>query len=745
MRRPRAGGGWKAIAYSFGKARQAGGLLRLYRALRSKNTCKTCALGMGGQAGGMRNELGRFPEVCKKSIQAMAADMQGRIRDRFFDDFSLEQLAGFSSRELEASGRLVEPVVAGPLDGHYRSIGWDEALDHIAAKLGKTKPDDTFFYFSGRSSNEAGFLYQLFARMYGTNNVNNCSYYCHQPSGVALTSVTGSGTATVTLEDLDQCDMVFLIGANPGSNHPRLMRTLVELRRRGGKIVVINPLREIGLERFKVPSDARSLLFGSRIADVYVQPHIGGDIALLAALAKAIVERDACDEPFLRDHTDGWDAFRSFIDGLSWSELLERSGVPRETIDRVADLYAASGKTIFCWAMGITHHRHGVANVQMIANLALTRGMCGRPHRGLLPLRGHSNVQGMGSMGVAPKLKPVVAERLAKTFDIKLPKGDGLDTLGSIQRAHEGGIRSALCVGGNLFGSNHDAAFASKAMSKIDLVVYLSTTLNTGHTRGRGRETIILPVLARDEDPQATTQESMFNYVRLSDGGEPRHELRHGGGPRSETAVIVDLAERLLGDKLSSLRDHREIRRAIAAVIPGYEKIGAIDDTRQEFQIAGRTFHEPRFATDNGRAKFHVVAVPEHDGLRDRQLHLMTVRSEGQFNTVVYEEHDVYRGQERRDVIMMHADDITRLGLVVDQAVTVRSDVGELSNILVRATAVRPGNAVMYYPEANAIIPSEADPQSGTPSFKRTLITVEAGNGRSSRTSAGSPRRTSGE
>ena len=741
MRRPKAGGGWKSIAYSFGKARQAGGLWRLFRAMRSKNTCKTCALGMGGQAGGMRNELGRFPEVCKKSIQAMAADMQGRIREGFFDDFSLEQLAGFSSRELEASGRLVEPVIAGPLDDHYRSIEWDEALDRIAAKLGKTKPDDTFFYFSGRSSNEAGFLYQLFARLYGTNNVNNCSYYCHQPSGVALSSVTGSGTATVILDDLDHCDLVFLIGCNPGSNHPRLMRTLVELRRRGGKIVVINPLREIGLERFKVPSDARSLLFGSRIADVYVQPHIGGDIALLAALAKAIIERGAVDEAFVKNHTDDWDAFSSFIREQSWPDLLQRSGVPRDMIDRVADLYASSGKTIFCWAMGITHHRHGVANVQMIANLALTRGMVGRPHCGLLPLRGHSNVQGMGSMGVAPKLKPGVAERLAKTFDVKLPGGDGLDTLGSIQRAHEGRIRFASCMGGNLFGSNHDAAFASKAMSKIDLVVYLSTTLNTGHARGRGRETIILPVLARDEDPQATTQESMFNYVRLSDGGKPRHSGPQGF-PRSETAVIVDLAERVLGDKLSALRDHREIRRAIARVIPGYEKIGAIDDTRQEFQIGGRTFHEPRFATDNGRARFHVVEIPEAAG---GQLRLMTVRSEGQFNTVVYEEHDVYRGQERRDVIMMHADDITRLGLEVDQAVTVRSEVGELSNILVRETAVRPGNAVMYYPEANAIIPSEADPQSGTPSFKRTLITVEAGNGRSSRTSAGSPRRTSGE
>jgi len=706
----------------------------MYRALRTKNTCKTCALGMGGQAGGMRNELGRFPEVCKKSIQAMAADMQGRIRDGFFEDFSLEQLAGFSSRELEAAGRLTQPVIAGPLDSHYKTIGWDEALDRIAAKLRKTKPDESFFYFSGRSSNETGFLYQLFARLYGTNNVNNCSYYCHQASGVALSSVTGSPTATVVLEDLNHCDLVFIIGANPASNHPRLMRTLVELRRRKGRVVVINPLREVGLERFKVPSDVRSLLFGSRIADVYLQPHIGGDIALLAALAKAIIERRAVDESFIRDHTDGWEAFRSFVDTLSWSDLVEQAGVSRATIDRVAEIYAASRKTIFCWAMGITHHRHGVENVQMIANLALARGMVGRPHRGLLPLRGHSNVQGMGSMGVSPKLKPVVAERLAETFNVKLPKRDGLDTLGSIQRAHEGRIHFASCLGGNLFGSNHDAKFAGAALGKIDLVVYFSTTLNTGHARGRGRETIILPVLARDEDPQATTQESMFNYVRLSEGGTPRHE-----GPRSETGVIVDLAERVIGDSISALRDHRQIRQAIAKVIPGYEKIGEIDDTRQEFQISGRTLHEPKFATDNGRAKFHVVEVPRNT----TELRLMTVRSEGQFNTVVYEEEDLYRGQERRDVIMLHADDITRLGLAVDQVVTVRSDIGALSGLLVRETDVRPGNAVMYYPEANAIIPSEADPRSGTPSFKHTMIKIEAGSGRNSRTSADSPRRTS--
>ncbi len=724
MRRPTAGGGWPAIGYALRKARAAGGLWRMYRALRSKNACKTCALGMGGQLGGMTNEMGRSPEVCKKSIQAMAADMQGRIREHFFDDFSVEKLRSMSSRELEAAGRLTEPLYAGPLDGHYRRITWDTALDRITAKLARSKAAETFFYSSGRSSNEAGFLYQLFARLYGTNNVHNCSFYCHQASGVALGTVTGTGTATVVLDDVHHCDLLILIGANPSSNHPRLMRTIVEHKRRGGRVVVINPLREVGLERFKVPSDVRSLLFGSTIADLYVQPHVGGDVALLAALCKAVVERGSCDEQFIEDHTDGWDAFRGRLEELSWPDLVEQSGVPRDVIDRITGLYAGSRRTIFCWAMGVTHHEHGVGNVQMIANLAMTRGMLGRPHAGLLPLRGHSNVQGMGSVGVVPALKPAVIDGLQDLFGVTLPASQGLDTLGCMHRADRGKIRFASCLGGNLYGSNPDSAFAHRALSKIDMVVYLNTTLNTGHAWGTGRETVILPVLARDEEPQPTTQESMFNYVRLSEGGKPRHD-----GPRSEVQIVVDLAQRVLGETApidwSKMREHRAIRQAIGKVIPGYEKIGEIDETGCEFQISGRTFHEPRFATDTGRAKFNVVDVPALAGNGDGRLRLMTVRSEGQFNTVVYEEQDVYRGQPRRDVIMLHADDITRLGLEIDGRVTVRSEAGELAGVAVRAIDIRPGNAVMYFPEANVLVPGRVDAKSRTPAFKNTLITID--------------------
>jgi len=731
MKRPSAGGGWPAIRYALKKSREAGGLWRMYRALRSRNACKTCALGMGGQKGGMVNERGRFPEVCKKSIQAMAADMHGRIPDRFFDDFSIDQLRGLTPRELEAAGRLTEPLYAGPLDSHYRAIPWSDALDRVAAKLARTSPDESFFYFSGRSSNEAGFLLQLFARIYGTNNVNNCSYYCHQASGVGLSSVTGSGTATVVLEDVEHCNLLFLIGGNPASNHPRFMRTIVDLKRRGGKVVVVNPLRELGLCRFRVPSDVRSLLFGSSIADEYIQPHIGGDIALLAGIGKAILERDAIDQDFVEQHTDDWNRFKTRLRAMPWETIVERSGVDRDMIERIAGIYAKSNKTIFAWAMGITHHEHGVGNVQMIANLAMMRGMLGKAHAGLLPLRGHSNVQGIGSVGATPALKQAVFDRLQDHFGVDLPTAPGLDTLACMHAADERRIRFAWHLGGNLYGSNPDSTFAARALSKIDTTVFLSTTLNAGHAWGKGRESIILPVLARDEEPQATTQESMFNYVRLSDGGRSRHP-----GPRAEVEVIADVAERVferLGRETvldwRSMREHRRLREAIAKIIPGYEAIGRIDATKQEFHIEGRTFHTPTFATDTGRAKFHVVDLPDPPASirNDGWLRLMTVRSEGQFNTVVYEEEDIYRGQDRRDVIMLARDDIECLGLAVDQHVTVRSEIGALSNVLVREIDIRPGNAVMYYPEANAIVPRSADAKSRTPAFKSTPVRIEAG------------------
>jgi molybdopterin-dependent oxidoreductase alpha subunit len=724
MGRVPIGGGFKAIWYTLRKARQAGGFFRLYRALRRPNACKTCALGMGGQRGGMVDEAGHFPEVCKKSIQAMAADMQGRIADEFFARHSIDQLRALSPRELESLGRIAAPLYAGPGETHYRPISWAEATRRCVERLRGSPPDSQFFYSSGRSSNEAAFLLQLFARQLGTNNVNNCSYYCHQASGVGLASSLGTGTATVRLEDLDECDLVFVIGGNPASNHPRLMRTLMKLRRRGGKVIAINPLREAGLMRFAVPSDVRSLLFGSDVSSLYIQPNIGGDLALLLALAKRIDEMGAVDAAFLAGATDGSAAFIEQVRALSWEDLTARSGVDRATIDEAAAIYAQSQRAVFAWTMGITHHVHGVDNVRAIANLALLRGMVGRPGAGLLPIRGHSNVQGVGSVGVAPALKDAFFQRLESHFGVRLPTSPGLDTLACMEAINHGSLSAAWCIGGNLFGANPDAKWATSTFAKVDWVAYVSTTMNTGHAWGRAKETLILPALARDEEQQPTTQESMFSYVRYSEGGPRRLE-----GPRSEIEIIADWAIGALDPgpvDWASMREHRTIRHAIAAIVPGYEAIAGIDDTKKEFQIAGRTFHETRFPTPSGRAQIVLTPLPAAAPLAEGELRLMTIRSEGQFNTVVYEEEDVYRGQDRRDVILMSRADIDRLGLKVDQRVVVRSAVGEMRGILVRAIDIRPGNAAMYYPEANVIVPRTADPESRTPAFKSVVVTVHA-------------------
>ncbi|MCK6484744.1 MAG: FdhF/YdeP family oxidoreductase [Phycisphaerae bacterium] len=732
MRAPRSGGGWSAIWYSLRMARRAGGVRKLYHALRAKNACKTCALGMGGQSGGMVNEAGHFPEVCKKSMQAMVADMQGRITPEFFARYGFAELRSLSPRELEHAGRLNDPLYAGPEDAHYRPISWDEALKRCTARLKGSRPDENFFYFSGRASNEAAFFWQLFARLYGTNNVNNCSYYCHQASGVGLKSAIGAGTATVTLDDVAHCDLFFLIGGNPASNHPRLMAMLADLRRRGGHVIVINPLRETGLVSFRVPSRLRSLLFGDTIASLYLQPHIGGDIALLTGIAKAIVEMQkaatqAADLDFIGRHTEGFETFREHVREVRWSDLERDSGVSRADIERAARLYAGSRATIFAWTMGVTHHVHGVDNVRAIVNLALLRGMVGRPHAGLLPIRGHSNVQGVGSMGVTPRLAPIVLERLQAQFGVTLPTTPGMDTLACIRAMQDGTMRHAWCLGGNLFGATPDAARTAAAFARLDSIVYMSTTLNTGHAWGRARETMILPVRARDEESQATTQESMFNYVRLSDGGPARLP-----GPRSEVELVACLARRVLTDRASAgpldwsaLERHENIRRLIASIIPGYEAMGEIDRTRREFHIDGRILHEPKFRTPGGRARFHVPALPRFDDAAGA-LRLMTLRSEGQFNTVVYEEADLYRGQERRDVILMSDEDIRRFGLREDQRVTVVGPAGRMRGILVRRAPIRAGNAAMYYPEANVLVPDTADAESHTPAFKNVPIRLEA-------------------
>ena len=680
---------------------------------------------MGGQKGGMVNELGSFPEVCKKSIQAMAADMQRGIQPDFWTHNTASDLRKLSPRELESMGRLVEPLLYTQNTDKYERIEWKKVFDLISERLKKTAPEKSFWYLSGRSSNEAGFLVQLFARLYGTNNINSCSYYCHQASGVGLSSVLGSGTATIVLEDLEHADLVFVIGANPASNHPRLMSSLARIRRRGGKVIVVNPIRETGMVRFKIPSNIQSLLFGSAIANLYIQPNIGGDLAFLCGVSKRIVELDGHDAQFLQNHCSGSDELLANLESLSWNEIVAQSGVSIEDISAVADHYVKAKSVVFSWAMGITHHRRGTENVQAIANLALLRGMVGKKGCGLMPIRGHSNVQGVGSVGVTPQLKQAIFDRLEKDYELTLPRVSGLNTMACMERAATGDLDIGFCLGGNLFGSNPDASFASRSLSNLDLLVYVSTKLNTGHAWGLARQTIILPTLVRDEEPEPTTQESMFNYVRMSDGGPPRHL-----GPRSEIDIIATLAERVLGKSTPinwlEMRQTRNIRDIIGRVVPGFEAMTSIDDSREEFQIGGRTFHTSSFNTADGRATLHTHSLVFDRALEKNELRLMTIRSEGQFNTVVYEDYDLYRGVDRRHVILIHPVDLQNLGIHDGDRVAVRGPAGTMKNI--RATAfksIKPTNAAMYFPESNQILDRGVDTRSRTPAFKGAHIFIE--------------------
>jgi len=720
-----SGGGFKSIAYSLSASNEVGHI-NMFKAILSKNTCKTCALGMGGQNGAMTDEEGNKFEICKKSFQAHITDIQNAIPDRFFDENSIDELKRKPALELERLGRLNKPIYKGESDDKYKVITWEESSEKIINKFNESNPNRTFFYSSGRSSNEAAFLLHLFARVYGTNNVNNCSFYCHQASGVGIGSTIGSGTATIQLKDLEKTDLIFVIGANPASNHPRFVRQLLNCRRRGGRVVVINPAKEAGLIKFSIPSDVKSMLLSdNEIASDYIQINIGGDIALMKGISKAILNMGCENKSFIEEHSNNYEEYVNDLNNTSWEEIIDSCRIERKEIEYIGKLYADSRNAVFSWAMGITHHLFGVGNVETIVNLAMLRGMIGKENSGLLPLRGHSNVQGIGSVGVTPKLKSKIFDRIEANFKIKLPVSEGLDTMGCMDAAYNKEIDLGFMLGGNLYASNPDSKYAEESLNRIPFKVYMNTTINQGHLIGTEGEVLILPVKTRDEEVQKTTQESMFNYVRLSDGG-----IERLSETKSEVEIISTVAEGVLGnEKINFLefRKHSNIRIAIAKTIPGFEKIGQIDDDNEEFQIEGRTFHKPVFNTDDGRGNFSVVSVPNNCRSKGeyKDFRMMTVRSEGQYNSIVYENKDSYRGQSERWIVMMNRNDINRLGVGVDDFVDLHSDGGMMERVKVKEFDVKEGNIITYYPESNVLVSKELDKRSKTPSFKLTWVNIK--------------------
>lgn len=718
------GGGPKKVLYTLSTLRKIG-IRRSARALRSRNACKACGLGMGGQRGGMTNELGEFPAVCNKSIQAQSTDIQPEIPQEIFSH-PLGEFQKLSGYELESLGRLNTPLYKAAESDRFQPVDWDYALTLAGDAFSRVSPERTFFYASGRASNEAGFVLQLLARLYGTNNVNNCSYYCHQATSVGLSHALGTGTATVSLADLKHSDLIFVIGANPASNHPRFVHQLKACRDRGGHVVVINPAKEPGLVRFAVPKSPRSMMMGGTwIASEYLQPHIGADLYVLSGIAKAILEMQAQDSDFIAQHCCRFSDYERAVTTLSWDEIMRHTGLARDAIFRVAKLYASAQRVVFAWGMGVTQHRWGVENVEAIASLALLRGMIGKVGAGMLPLRGHSNVQGIGTVGVKPELAETVLANLQKNLGVKLPVEPGLDTLACLRAAAKGNMDAAVMMGGNLYEASPDSVWAASALDRIGFKLSLTTTLNRSHVFGHDRSALmVLPVTARDEEWEATTQESMFNYVRLSDGGI--HRLTQ---VRPESHILCELGKALVSPTVfdfARLKSHRSIRHAIAESVPGMAQLAALDEQGEEFHIEGRVLHAPRFPLPDGKARFCVTTMPVDSITCDRfPFRLMSVRSEGQFNSIIYEQQDSYRGTEDRWSVLMSEADISALGIKSGDLVTLRSEHGQMNALRVVSFSLPPGDLMVYYPEANVLIGQDADPRSHTPAFKSVAVAVE--------------------
>ena len=702
------------------------GTRKLASAVRSKNTCKACAFGTGGQRGGLHNEYSSRIEICNKNIQAQLSDIRDPIPPQIFEQNSITELSELSPKQLEDLGRLSIPLHKSAKSDNYEAISYDHAFELIAARLQSSDPLRSFFYASGRSSNEAAFILQLFSRLYGCNHINNCSYYCHQASGVGLNNSIGSGTSTIRYGDLHKADLIFVFGANPASNHPRFVKVLLECRQRGGQVIVINPAREAGLVRFASPSNFKSMISGgSEVASRYVQPHVGSDVALISGMAKYLIEADLVDQEYIDSYCEKFDGYSHFLAKLSWTEIESECGLEQSQIESLANLYAQSERTVFSWGMGLTHHHNGTDNIEAIASLALLRGMIGGEGKGLLPLRGHSNVQGVGSMGVTPTLKTEVFSAIEKEFRVELPKHEGMDTLACIQAANRGEIDFAFLLGGNLFAANPDTSFSGRALSKIPFKVMINSTLNQTHLNGVEGENLILPIRVRDEETQATTQESMFNYLRMSDGGLDRIEAL-----RSEVEIISSIAAEVIDSGTLDFREferHDSIRKAIAKLIPGFAALADIDETKTEFHIDGRYLAKPHFTTKSGRAKF---CIPTQTSWKTKttensnQFTLTSVRSEGQFNTIIYSEEDVYRRQSHRKVLFISAEDIEKLKLKTEDKVDVSNATGTLSSFSIALYDIKPGNVMCYFPEANVLVPQSVDQRSRTPSFKSVSVSI---------------------
>ncbi|HJP94942.1 MAG TPA: FdhF/YdeP family oxidoreductase [Pyrinomonadaceae bacterium] len=682
-------------------------------------------------------------EFCENGAKHVAEEATTkRVTPEFFKQWSVADLAEQSDQWLGAQGRLTHPMLLHRGATHYEPISWDDVFELLAAELNSLNyPDQAIFYTSGRTSNEAAFLYQLFVRQFGTNNLPDCSNMCHESSGTALNETIGIGKGTVTLEDFDAAQAIFVIGQNPGTNHPRMLTALERAKRKDCKLVHINPLPEVGMMRFKHPQDVLGLFgSGTKLADLFLQVRINGDVALLKGITKAVLAREeqqpgkVLDHEFISRYTNGFEDFAGALQSVSWDEIVEQSGVAREELEQAAQIFIESERTIFCWAMGLTQHRNAVSNIQEIVNLMLLRGQIGKPGAGVCPVRGHSNVQGDRTVGIWERPAASFLDKLGAEFGFEPPRNHGFDTVKAIHAMHDGQAKVFFALGGNFLSATPDTEFTAAALRRCRLTAHVSTKLNRSHLI-TGDRALILPCLGRTEidvqssGPQFVTTENSMGVVQISRGSlQPASpELL------SEPQILARLARATLGQRTTVdweglSGDYDKIRDVIERIVPGFDDYNARVRQPGGFYLPNGVRNRV-FNTATGKAQFTVHELPKHD-LGPDQLLMMTIRSHDQFNTSIYSPNDRYRGiRNGRQVVFLNKDDIAAAGLRARQVVDLVSHF-EGEERIARRFVIVPYDiprrcAATYFPEANVLVPvRNVALKSNTPVSKSVVITI---------------------
>ncbi|MFI1000982.1 FdhF/YdeP family oxidoreductase [Streptomyces galbus] len=679
-------------------------------------------------------------EFCENGAKAVAEEATlRRVTPEFFAAHPVADLAGRSGYWLGQQGRLTHPMYLPEGAEHYEPVTWERAFDIVAEEIAAlASPDEAVFYTSGRTSNEAAFLYQLFARELGTNNLPDCSNMCHESSGSALNETIGIGKGSVLLEDLHRADLIIVAGQNPGTNHPRMLTALEEAKANGARIISVNPLPEAGLERFKNPQTAKGLTSGAALTDLFLQIRIGGDQALFRLLNKLVLQTEgAVDEEFVREHTHGFEEFAAAARAADWDDTLRATGLTRAEIERALAMVLASKRTIVCWAMGLTQHKHAVPTIREVVNFLLLRGNIGRPGAGVCPVRGHSNVQGDRTMGIFERPAPAFLDALEQEFGFAPPRAHGYDVVRAIRALRDGEAKVFFAMGGNFVSASPDTEVTEAAMRRARLTVHVSTKLNRSHVV-TGARALILPTLGRTErdvqggGEQFVTVEDSMGMVHASRGRlEPAstHLL-------SEPAIVCRLARRVLGERSvvpweEFEADYATVRDRIARVVPGFADFNARVARPGGFVLPHAPRDERRFPTATGKANFTAAPV-EYPELPEGRLLLQTLRSHDQYNTTVYGLDDRYRGiRGGRRVVLVNPQDARELGVAdgsyVDLVSEWRDGVERRApgfRVVVYPTAR--GCAAAYYPETNVLVPLDATADtSNTPASKSVVVRLE--------------------